>query len=50
MVEPQHFWQCKEGINEEKSSLLVEAESAAIVSGQNGWVREVKEEINILLD
>ncbi|XP_065637373.1 uncharacterized protein LOC136070829 [Quercus suber] len=33
-----------------KKALLVEAESAAIVSGQNGQVRELKEEINILLD
>ncbi|XP_075663065.1 uncharacterized protein LOC142632573 [Castanea sativa] len=33
-----------------KKALLVEAESAAIVSGQNGRVRELKEEINILLD
>ena len=28
----------------------MEAESATIVSGQNGKVRELKEEINILLD
>ena len=33
-----------------KKTLLVEAKSAAIVSGQNGRVRELKEEINILLD
>ena len=33
-----------------KKALLVEAESATIVSGQNGRVRELKEEINILLD
>ncbi|KAL0010115.1 hypothetical protein SO802_005223 [Lithocarpus litseifolius] len=38
----------KELIN--KKALLVEAESAAIVSGQNGRVRKLKEEINILLD
>ena len=33
-----------------KKAFLVEAESAAIVSGQNGRVRELKEDINILLD
>ena len=33
-----------------KKALLVEAESATIVSGQNGQVRELKEDINILLD
>ena len=33
-----------------EKALLVEAESATIVSGQNGRVRELKEEINILLE
>ena len=33
-----------------KKALLVEAKSATIVSGQNGRVKELKEEINILLD
>ena len=33
-----------------KKALLLEAEFAAIVSGQNDRVRELKEEIKILLD
>ena len=33
-----------------EKALLVEAESATIISGQNGRVRELKEEINILLE
>lgn len=34
---------------ERKKSLLVQAEQAAIVNGQNQWLRELKDEVNLLL-
>ena len=49
-MEPQCIWECKKGVGKEKKSLLFQVEQAAIVNGQNPRVRELKDEVNILLD
>lgn len=48
-MEPKHIFECEKRVSK-KEDLLAQAEIAAMISGQNHRVRELKEEIIVLLD